>query len=285
MMPYGTVHGMSVPEPPVTPGATPRPVRTREDVLAVAAEPLQQQETDAPIRDAIADAALALILAHCEAAEYAAAQSDVGRATDIFLEALAADHGLISGEGEDQEAFRARLFSFGQVVTETAIAAGVDAILSQVTSTRCALVDGVLDRGFLLEGLTTIVAYLGDGPTYPDRLLEDDAPQNGGVFRPSSAVGGFRLFDDALGRTLLVRVPDLEFVDDDPAVVFDGTATEASADGGFFVGDGTDAANGVFVGSLSVTADSVYAAILNFLVAACGQSVRWSLIADIPEAA
>jgi len=251
-------------------------------VLAAAAGPLLPGEVDDPIREAIVAALQAMLMEHQYRAEIAAAQADPARAVEGPLRALASDRALGSDASDDDESVRNRIFALQSVVTEEVLATAIDAVLAPHTTLRCHLVDGVLDRLYVSSGgAATWRSFIGAGPSYPSRLFEDDAPNNGGHYRPNTRVGGARLFDDAVGRQLLVRVPDLGGLGGFGA--FSAASLRAPdqvGPGGFFAGDGTDPDVAAFV-SQGATAQTVYAAVVRIVRAAIGQSVRFLMIADV----
>lgn len=274
-----------MPDPrPLVPGAGPRPISTSDDVLAALPQALRDPALD-PVRDTLVVALTALLQEWQYRSDYGAAQSDPSRAVEQYLAALGGDRGASKTIGEAEEAFRERAFQQRECVTERSIAAGVDAVLSLVTTARCALVDAALDGWFIHDGTDgnggppKWHSFVGAPPSYPDRYTEDDAVNNDGKFRPNSAVGSARVFSDSLGRLLLVRVPDVGFQLRDAALVF--AAGVAPAEQGFFVGDGTTTPVGAFVDASSAEPTAIYRAIGSFLEAALGQSVRWEMTSDI----
>lgn len=247
-------------------------------------ELLRQNEVPAPFRDALIDALTELVQGYQFRSDVAAAQSDIARATREYLAWLASDRQLAKAENESDETFRARIFAVGQNVTEEAIARGVNAILSPFTNLQCEINDAALDRWFLGDGTSNFAwhSYLGAGPSYPHRYFSDDVEQNDGYYRPSSAVGGARLYDDSYGRHLLVRVPDLGALDERAAFVFGDDSTIADrATTGFFLGDGTDSAVAAFLNDVQLAPETVYRAIIAFVNGVIGQSVRWTMVADV----
>ena len=277
---------MSIEPLPLVPGAGPRIVSSSDDVAKRLPDGLSAPASD-PVRDLLVDALAALAQEYEAASDHAVAQSDIARAVQQYLAALAGDRGAGKARGEGDEAVRARSIGQQACVTETAIIAGVNAILSLVTTTECQLVDGALDGWFIHDGTDgnggppQWHSFVGGPPNYPDRLTSDDSANNGGAARPNSAVGGARVFKDAIGRLLLLRLPDVGFQLRDAAVVFE-EGTEATT--GFFVGDGTTTPVGAFLDASSIEPGAMYRAIANFMSGALGQSVRWEMDSDIVAA-
>jgi hypothetical protein len=268
-------------------------VNTSEDVAAHLPEALTNPAID-PIRDLLVDALTGLLQSYEYRADIAVAYCDVIRSIKQYLAALASDRGANKARGEDDEALRARVIGQQACVLETAIAAGVDAILSLYTDSKCSIVDSALDCWFIHDGTdgnggpAKWHSFLGGGPNYPDRYFEDDVNNNSaGDFRPNSSIGGARVFNDALGRHFLLRVPDLGFNLRDAALIFDGTPVLGvvppgiAAGGGFFVGDGSTVPGGAFLDASAEGPLAVYRAIASFVNSVAGQSVRWSLLSDI----
>lgn len=279
---------------PLVLGAGPRFISSSADVAARLPDALSGPEVDS-IRDALVDALAALLQEWEARSDYAAALSDPSRAIERYLVALAGDRGSSMAPGEDEEAFRERTFQAQQCVTEASIIAGVNAILAPFTDLLCQLNDAALDRWFINDGTDGAGgpakwhSFLDAAPEYPDRLYSDQAAINGGYFRPSSEVGGARVYGDSLGRHFLLRVPDLGFQDSDAAFSFSdllaagtdlgGGSVEIA--GGMFVGDGSDPEVGAFLNSATANALAVYRAIGNFINAVAGQSIRWSMLSDV----
>lgn len=264
-------------------------VRSSEDVLRHLPAELLLPESD-PIRDLLVDALAGLLQSYEARSDHAVAQSDVTRAIAQYLSALADDRSAGRARGEGDEALRARALDSG-CVTETMIARGVNAILSLYTSTECELNDAALDRWFIHDGTdgnggpAQWHSFVGAGPNYPDRLFSDDAVNNGGYSRPNSAVGGARLYSDAIGRHLLLRVPDLGFQNRDAAFTMNGVSPTNDLlqgnEGGFFVGNSSNPAIAAFLNATEGDAEAVYRAIYNFMDGALGQSIRWTMISDL----
>jgi hypothetical protein len=274
---------------PLIPGAGPHPVVDSSAVTAVLPDALSMPEVDL-IRDALVDALTALMIEWQYRSDYAAALVDPIRAVKQYLAALANDKGTAKAVGEDDEALRARAFQQRSCVTEGAIIAGVNLILSLVTVTECQLNDATLDRWFLHDGTDGAGgpaiwhSFVGAGPNYPDRYFADDAVNNGGYSRPNSEVHGARLYSDAIGRHLLLRVPDFGFQLLDAPFVYSAPNENQPAGIGFFVGDGSDAAIASYINSTITDPIGIYQAIGNFMNNVCGQSIRWEMLSDLEAA-
>src|SRR5436190_1114871 len=112
---------------PVIPAAGRLPVRRAADVLAVLPAFVRASDT-APVRDAISAGLAEILKRHQEIAGYAAGQSDILRATGIYLDGLCEDRGVYRQAGEDDEALRARALTLPELVTPEAILAVANAI-------------------------------------------------------------------------------------------------------------------------------------------------------------
>lgn len=274
---------MSLEPRPLIGGAGPRPITSSADILAALPDGLLEPEMD-PVRDALVEALYGLLDEWQYRSDYAAAQADITRALNQYLDAQAADRSASRAKGEEDEPLRSRALGQQAVVTETAIVAAVNAILSLYTTTECQLLDGALDGWFIHDGTdgnggpAKWHSFLGGGPHYPDRLFTDDAINNDGAFRPNSRVETARCFQDAVGRQLLLRVPDLGFNLRDAALVFDDTVVPEF---GFFVGDGTTVPAGAFLDASSEGPLALYRAIANLMDTVVGQSIRWDMTSDI----
>jgi len=274
------------PRPPI-PGAGPRPVITSDDVVAQLPDILRRAETD-EIRDKLVAALTALIQEWQFGSDYAAAQADIARATGGYLAAAGEDRGAGASVGEDEEGFRARALKQG-AADERSIVAGVNAILARYTTEQCQFVDAALDCWFVNDGTdghgnpAIWNSYIGAGPSYPDRYFSDDVMNNGGVPRTDNCdVGGARLFKDTIGRSFLLRVPDLGFQQTDASFAYDGTPLgdfySQNEAGGFFVGDGSDTPSAGYLDATDTDPVAGYGAIRNFVNLAAGESIRWSML-------
>lgn len=280
---------MSFATRPLIPGAGPRPVADTSAVLAVLPDALSAPEVDA-VRDALVEALTALMIEWQYRTDYAVALVDPIRAVKQYLAALANDKGASKAVGEDDEALRARAIQQRQCVTEAAIVAGVNLILSLVTVTECQLNDATLDRWFLHDGTdgaggpAVWHSFVGAGPNYPDRFFADDAVNNGDYSRPNSEVHGARLYSDTIGRHLLLRVPDFGFQQLDAPFVYSDPGENQPIGLGFFVGDGSSSALASYINSTITDPIGIYQAIENFMNNACGQSIRWEMLSDLEAA-
>lgn len=275
---------------PLVPGAGPRQVNSSADVVAHLPDILLRPESDV-VRDALVAALTDLLREWQFRTDYAAALADPIRSVQQYLVALGSDRGVGKAINEDEESYRARFVQQRQSVTEPALIAGINAILSLVTPTECQLNDAGLDGWFIHDGTdgaggpakwhSFVGSGVGSGPNYPDRYFTDDAVNNGGEARPNSRVDGARVYKDTVGRLLLVRLPDVGFQLRDAALVFNGSTVPEF---GFFVGDGVAPPGGAFIDASSLEPAAVYRAIANFLSATLGQSVRWEMTSDIVAA-
>lgn len=288
---------MPVEQPPLVPGAGPRPFRTRDDVVARLDDVLRDADV-APIRDALIDALTALLLELQFRNEYAIAQADVVRATVGYLTSLGGDdRGMPRAPDEQDVPYRSRLLTLPAAVTEEAITLGVNAILAPFTTVQCQLVDAVLDRWFVGAAATDATrswhSFIGAAPQYPDRLYAGQEIANGGVSRPNSDPGGARLWSGAQsaagtsGRQFLLLLPDLGSAADPSPVSWKNTGHHVSSEAptdGFFVGKTVSQISAAYVRIDFTIARSVYRAIEGFVNSVIGQSIRWTFINELGAA-
>lgn len=279
---------MAKPNPPLVPGASPRAITGPSDVL-VQLDPTLRTEETAEKRDALVAALSELAIWTEWGGEYAAAQADLGRSTDEYLDGLGADRSYGRGDGELDPDYLARIVAFPETVTETAIRDEVNAILARTNAGECQLFDGQLDRWFVHDGsVTAWRSFIGIGPEYPDRYLASWTSDAGGdalPYTPNSDPGGAWAFADTIGRLFVIRVPDLEVLNGLMAYAWSGALQNGiqpegqSPPEGFYSGDGT-ADPAAYVNPSAAPAAAVYGAIRSRVDRMAGQSVRWVLWSD-----
>lgn len=250
-------------------------VASRDDVLALLPREYRLA-LDAPIRDALVDALFALIQKCDDAADFAAAQSDPGRAEDIELDGALEDRNSSRAEREEDETFRERSLSAQKLVTMPAIRDAVNAILATVTDATCRISDGTLDRWFVGAGSTRSTrswhSYISRSPSYPERLF--DFPEGAGV--PGNDPGGARAFNGTVGRLFLLRVPDLSGLVDAKMIPSRHSSDPLQHARGAFFGQ-TGFRVYLSGGQYDLT---IYRAIINTVSKMVGHSVRWIMFAD-----
>lgn len=290
---------MAKPNPALVPGASPRPILGPAEVLEQFPRSVAEPEP-APKRDGLVAALAELAIWTEWGGEYAAAQSDLGRSTDTYLDGLGLDRGYGRGEGEADPGYLARIVAFPEVVTETAIRNEVNAILDRLGAGECELFDAQLDRWFVhtdlgvFDGGGNAVALWhshvgGYGPEYPDRYLSSSQVDGLGdtiPFTPNSNPGGAWAFDDALGRFFVLRVPDLEVLNGLMAYLWTGQPQGTlqpeglNPPEGFYVGDGSGPDPAAYLNPSVMPAASAYGAIVSRVTRMAGQSIRWSMWSD-----
>lgn len=254
------------------------PVSDASDVLA--AYPVEvRREAVAPVRDALVAGQTAMFLAYQEHSAYAAAQSDPTRATGVYLVGLAADAGIPTRPGEEQEDLRDRIFRLASLgtVTPTRIIEELNLIFDPISAQRCQVFETVLDRWYVSDGGAAWHSFVSDGTVdatacYPARHYD---------IRVQSRPGGAWAFSGRVGRAIIVRVPKLgAALRVHAAFAFDGT--QGTGGLGLFVSDGTnldgDANAFVFAGSRQT--ERVYQDALDMLLEAKGQGVRLMIVLD-----
>jgi hypothetical protein len=263
---------------PIPPGLLPSsaaaPVASVEDVRKAWPHEMLEAE-QAPVRDALIEAQLAMFFAYQEASSHAAAQSDPTRATGKYLEEFTGEVDIHRQLGEDDETLRDRYFAVPDLVSPNAIKRVVDRLLAPHTDKRCQLFESIGDRMFLGDGAAPWCrCFLGDG----DTEIEPGYPARRYALRKTSSPGGPRPFADHYGRLFVVRVPLLEGATAEAAFLFDGVQASARP---FALGDGADP-NGsrAFLFAGATLAMKVYARIAAQLDRITGQGIRWILEVD-----
>ncbi len=250
-------------------------VNSAADVLAEFPDEHRVPEV-APVRDAFAEGFAEGALAYQREASRAAAQSDPARATGIYLDLHGEDRDVARHAGEIDEDYRPRLFASPAVVTPTALLAGINALLATVTTKLAQLFEPELDGWFVHEcaGAEAWESFFGSSPTYPDRLYVVDTVANDGYFVEGGDPGGAVPPYGDHGRTFVIRIPALEGVDENTLAALTGV------EGGVFLFDGTETVDAQHLFEDSVTADEIYAAIVDFVSRFKGQGLSWSAIVD-----
>jgi len=262
----------------LVPGGPRLVIATREDVLAqLPSDVLSEQEQ--PVLDAAADALLAIALAYQEYGGRCAANCDPDRAEDQSLRAVAADRGSEQADGEDQELFRNRMLGIQASVTFEAIRDAVNAILASWTDKTCRILESGMDGAFLLTAVTDATSdwhsFVARTASYPDRMYEDDAAVNGGVYFAGRGGTGLHLFFATTRRLFVILLPSLAQIRGN----FFYTAVSDVGAGTFLYLAATDP--GVtFMGSDGGTAQAIYRAIANKVDSLVGQSISYSIIED-----
>jgi hypothetical protein len=272
--------------PPLIPGAGPLAITSPDDVRKQMPD-WMVRALDQPVTDALVEGLYQLVLAYQHEASYAAAQSDILRATDQYLDGLGQDRGYERAEGEKNEDFRSRVLNIPDLATGWAIRLVVNGILAAYTTSEAQVFDATLDRWFVAVSSPTAIwrSFLNRNPEYPDRLYEQDEAENGAAI-PNNEPKRPRLFSDALGRQFMVIVPDLAGLHDDPACIYSsalqGGGGEDARLGGIamHLGAGTGSVAAAFLVGSTATAETVYQAIVNAVERIRGHSVRWILMTD-----
>lgn len=264
------------------------PVRSSADVLSTFPVEVREVE-EAPIRDAIVAALVAIGRTYQRRSRQAVAQADPLRATGYYLDGLAGDSGVFAQMNEDTEDLRARLLGSPAIITPNAILDAVNAILAPYTTARARYFESEMDCWFISDGTVEIESFVYDGvtgasPRYTDRLYPDDAAANGGDFLTRREVVGAWVFREVNGRHFVLRIPPLEAVDDDGAYAVEFADDD---DGAFWIADGSDTSGAESDGSVvsflftgQDLSDDLYAAIVSIVETAKGQGMRWSALVD-----
>lgn len=280
-------------------GAGDLPVVDNDSIAAL--EPhLVQDSDDAPVRDAIRAALVAMFTYYQDQTSLAALQSSVLFATGIYLDGLGRDEGVFRQSTEPytqagDAAYRARIILQGGTVTPQAILAAVNSLLAPYSTIPARYLESIMDRGYTRSSTANPqAAYVRDGstigncdPTYVDRVYKDDAASNLGQWVDSRHPGGFWSFSDDIGRLFVLRIPSLAAVDSSGAYAFDGTlngngVTPESLGYGLFCTDGSVVPQTWwdFFRNAPATATGVYQEIVNTVNRLVGHSIRWELVPD-----
>lgn len=269
---------------PVVPAGGEQPVSSVEDVRSVFPAEVRRTNADqAPVREAVVEFITETHLAYQQDAAYAAAQSDITRATGLYLDGLAGDHEVPRQTDELDENYRNRVLFPQEMVAPGVILEAVNEILDPHTTKKAQLFPTILDRLYLHDsGPTEWRSFLWrSGPQdneYPDRYYDDRTqahPGNSWVF--SSNMGG---------RAFVLRVPVLDDVSSEASFIFSADAS-LDPDLAAFVADGTDAAGSELDGSVATflfrgdaTTQAIYQQIVGAVERLRGHGIRWILYVD-----
>lgn len=260
-------------------------VSSDADVAAVLPVEYLEQEK-APVRDALIHAHATQQIAYQQKSDYAAQQSDIGRATGRYLAALAKDRGFTKQNNESDDDLRARALAVPDVVTPSAIVAAVNDILASVGAGECQYLESIADRFYVnaTGGTGNYAGLVGATPISPDRLYPEDFA-NGYVTaeRPNSSPGGAWAFSDEVGRYFVLRVPDLVALDTTIPTPWQAASTAAQrplGTGSIFARTSGGVANQSFVYQGITTAVDTYGRIADTVNALVGHSIRWMMISD-----
>lgn len=252
----------------------------------------------APVRDAIIAGQTAMLLQYQAQSRYAAAQSDVLRATGEYLDEIGGERSVFRQPSEVGAAgdvtYRARILTRPSVVDPLDVIAAANAILAPYTAISCRYAersDGVFLASSTASTWSSHLFQTGPSPqqtsdapgphevpNYPDRLYPD-ATATGLQSIANRRPPGAMLNEDSYGRWFLLRAPDISLVDTTVAAL----ETAAPADGsGFWLGSGTTTTdqNATYLFSFVSTVDQVYAALVGAVEAIRGHSMRWTLTVD-----
>lgn len=278
-------------DPPFQSGGEPPAIRSADDVKAQFPEEMIQEDADQPVTDAVCEALAGGAKWYQYYADVATAQADELRATEQYLDGLAEDRDAARGTETDDENFRERVITDPVQVSVPAIIAAVNAILARYNAPQTTqVVDSVLDRWFVhasTSPTSTWHSFIGRTPNYPERLYEGDALQNGGSFLAGSDPLGARVFSDAVGRELLILVPDLTLVSGSGMHLWSSTPALSPGEPdphlsglGAHVGAGAGPPRIAIVHAISGTAQEIYDAITDQVDRLIGHSVRWVMISE-----
>lgn len=261
------------------PGEGDLPVVTAQDIIDAMPAELRIPEL-AAVRDAIAEALAESFKEYQDRSAYAAAQISVLRADGVYLQGVSQDRGTVTVQGELDSNLRRRMLTPQKAVTKNAILNEVNDYLDDYTDGEAQLFDSVLDRFFTQDGTTDVwLSFIGSNPSYLDRYYDDDIVINNGIAREQAEPGGAWVFGDGYGRYFVLRIPQLDGLEDQHAFILTGN--------GSFIHDGTNAsgaeANGevaTFAFAERKTAEEIYRLTLATVERIKGHGIRWQLIVD-----
>lgn len=250
----------------------------------VQAMPAAYRNEEHPVLEDLAAAHAAMHAAYQARADYAAAQSDVLRATGKHLDGLGEDRQVPRAEGELDDAYRSRIVSWTNTVSPRAIIAAVNEILAPLTTGKAQWCESLTDAWFVTDGSAEAAgmhSFVGDGlsnvcPRYPDRGYEDDASINSGRYEPQLSPGGALAFADTIGRHFLLRIPQLN--DADAPRLF-ATSGDDSGQLGMFVSDGSGPGF-AFASNSYLLSIEAYQAIADTVQRIKGHGIRFSMVVD-----
>jgi len=268
---------------PAIPGAGELPVRSRGDVTRELPGAIRDAEP-APIRDALCDALLGVMREHQLAVGYAAAQSDVGKATQQCLDAHTEERGVSRASDEGDADLRSRLVEIQAAISRAALRDAINTLLTPHAEQTCRILEPVLDGWFVHDGtVDTWHSFVGASPYYPSRLYKSDSTRNSTTIDGVDPEGCRVFSDDSTpGRALCVLLPVLADTPAHAHIPAPGNVGEPPLFGwGCFAGDGTNSSQELLVSGTQESADAVYATIAKTVEDLIGHSIRWIMLADL----
>jgi hypothetical protein len=269
---------------PIVPAGGDQPVNSADDVRSILPPEARTLPAEqAPVREALVELVTSTHLAWQNSSAYAAAQSDVSRATNLYLDGLLGDRGIPRQPNESDETYRDRGLTSPELVSPAVILSAVNAILAPYTDVKACLFPCILDQLFVHDGTASWHAFLWNSdpqdPDYADRRYDDRSAAT-----PNVNPGNTWLFTSGLlGRGFVLRVPLLSNLSPEGAYINDGTV---QPDDGY-VGDGSndsgseaDGSIGLFIYLTETDALSIYQQIVGAVEALRGHGVRWELFVD-----
>lgn len=170
------------------------PVSDAEDVIKEFPKP-HRRPAVAPVRDAFCEGWAEGFITYQDAAAYAAAQSDLLRATGDYLKSFSDEHSIVPLPGESEASVRARMFVAPNIVTVGVIIDGINAIIASLT---CTMSELELDGVFINDGTSSAWdSFVGTNPNYDDRYYADIPERIPGGYIPSRGYP----------RSFFIRIP------------------------------------------------------------------------------
>lgn len=222
---------------------------------------------DAPVRELLLGALVAMAREWQRRSSYAIEQSAVATATDQYLDGLVGDYGLARAQDESDQALRRRAMAVPEQVSPKALLGAINAVMGPHSSVPVRMLEPTLDGWFVHGGAATWHSFVGAPPDYPDRLYAPGS--GGGLLRDHSEPHGAIPHWDPVGRELLLLMPSF---DPEGAATFVSDSASAPEETQFFVGEAPFPFGFVWAGA-STTRD-VYAALANSLERVLGHGIR-----------
>lgn len=303
-----------LPCPPLPPGVPldggALPVSSTADVQGEWSEDMLAA-TSSPIRDAIIAGHLAMLQEWQRRSRYAAAQSDILRATDEYLAELLEERGVQKQPGETDYQYLTRaLGGPGSLVSPAAVLVTALSFLTPYTSIL-PVYEERSDAWFTFNETSgpawCPTLQYGDAvtaattPVYPDRLyLQTPGGSTANVI-PQRMPQGARPNSDSYGRWFLLRVPEIGALslDFETVVGIDSNnlstavftaPTDSYGLFSLYTSQGTSFGAGnpainraggfAFLRQESLTSQQVYQAMIDDINSIIDMSVRWTLVVD-----
>lgn len=179
--------------------------------------PEHMRNENQPVLDDAIESLAAICMEYQSEGTAAAKQVDLGDAEDQFLTGLAADHEVYRQTGESNAALQYRAVQAPKCVSRDALTQIVDPIVRAYAPLRvvhCRILDAVLDRAYIPGDTSVLRSYVATdqtweaSPDYSERYYSRSAVTSGLEYRSCSMPVGMHIFQDGVGRQLLILIPE-----------------------------------------------------------------------------